>query len=178
VELARLAALGVRQITLHPNSQELDVADTTVARITAKCGELGLVVLFDSYNPMDPGQIGKLLALSMRQPKTRFVWAHMGCGGMRELLALAVLRRLDAPRNVWVDLSAIGTAFVDSPLEAELVWAMRQIGMDRVLFGSDWPIDAPAVAVRAVQRLGLTREEERQVLCTNATALLALPDAP
>jgi uncharacterized protein len=177
VELARLAKLGVRQIKLHPTSQELDVADPIVARITERCGALGLAVLFDAYNPLDPGQVGKLLRLSMTQPRTRFVFAHMAFSGFRELLAFGVLRKLEAPRNVWFDLSATAVTLADSPLRAELVWTMRQIGIDRVLFGSDWPVDDPAAAVRAVRRLGLTIDEQRKIFHDNLTKLLDTPVA-
>lgn len=172
VELARLAARGVREIKLHPNSQEFDVADPRVARMTARCGELGLVVLFDAYNPLDPAQMGKLLRLSMQQPKTQFIFAHMGYSGFRELLAFGVLRKLDAPRNVWFDVSAIAVALAESPMRPELVWTMRHIGMDRMLFGSDWPVDEPSVARHAIPRLRLTKDEQRQLLYENAVALL------
>lgn len=174
VELERLARHGVRQVKLHPNSQQFDVADPRVARVTGKAGELGMSVLFDAYNPLDPGQFGKLLALSMAQPRTRFVLAHMGFAGFRETMAFALLRKLGAPRNVWLDVSAIAVAYARSPLAAELVWTMRQVGIDRILFGSDWPVDTPGVARAAVRALGLTAAEERAVLHDNALSLLGL----
>jgi uncharacterized protein len=42
-ELARLKDRGVRQIKLHPNSQEFDVADPRVARITQRCGSTATI---------------------------------------------------------------------------------------------------------------------------------------
>lgn len=173
-ELERLAALGVKQIKLHPNAQSFDVADPAVARITARCGELGLTVLLDSYNPLDPAQVSKLVALAMSQPGTRFVLAHMTFSQFRETLVFAMLRRLKGSDNVWFDLSFTASVFADSPVEAELVWTMRQIGMDRILFGSDWPLEDPAVAIAAVRRLDLTPAEERQVFHDNVVALLDL----
>ena len=96
-ELDRLAAQGVRFIKLHPNSQEFDVADPAVARIAAHCGKLGMTVLFDSYDPFDPGQIGKFLKLTMSQPGTRFILAHMGYVRFRETMVWSLLRSV-APR--------------------------------------------------------------------------------
>jgi len=69
-------------------------------------------------------------------------------------------------------LSAIATSYVDSPLEMELVWTMRQVGISRILFGSDWPVDTPAIAVDAVRRLGLSVEEQQRVFFDNAKELL------
>jgi uncharacterized protein len=173
-ELERLAKLGVKQIKLHPNSQEFDVADPAVARVTARCGELGLAVLFDSYNPLDPGQLGKLLALSMKQPGTKFVLAHMGYSQFRETATYALLKKMGMPGNVWFDLSAIVVFYAGSPVQDELVWTMRQIGMDKIVFGSDWPIEAPANAVAAVRTLQLTPEEQKLVLHDNIAGLLQL----
>lgn len=178
-EIDRLAGLGVRQVKLHPNSQEFDVADPRVAAVVARCGERRLAVLMDSYNPMDPGQLGKLLALAMANPGTNFVFAHMGFSQFRETHAFALLRKLGLPRNVWFDLSATLVYFQGSPMQDELLWTMRRIGMDRMLFGSDWPVDAPGTALAAARALPLTADEQRLFFHDNAVALLRLdPVAP
>jgi uncharacterized protein len=173
-ELQRLAARGVRQIKLHPNSQEFDVASPAVAKITARCGELGMAVLLDSFNPLDPAQVGKLLALTMQQPRTNFVLAHMTFSDFRETMAFAKLRKLGLSKNVWFDVSAIAVTYAGSPVQPELVWTMRQIGMDRIIFGSDWPVDTPAAALAAVRGLKLTAAEQQLVLHDNVATLLAL----
>lgn len=173
-ELERVAVLGAKVVKLHPNTQNFDAADPAVAAVTQKCGTLGLVVLFDSYKPWDPGELGKLLLLSIRQPKTRFVLAHMGFSGFRDTVSFSVVGKLGLGGNVWFDISAIATTYVDSPLEAELVWTLRKLGIKQVLFGSDWPVDTPAAAADAVRRLGLTFEEQKLVLHDNAAELLGL----
>jgi predicted TIM-barrel fold metal-dependent hydrolase len=173
-ELERVARAGAKVVKLHPNTQAFDVSDPEVATIVQKCGELGLVVLFDSYKPWDPGEMGKLLLLSLQQPKTRFVLAHMGFSQFREVLSFALVNKLGMGGNVWFDVSALATTYVDSPLEAELVWTMRKIGIEKVLFGSDWPVDTPAVAAEAVRHLGLTPGEQKRVLHDNAAELLGL----
>jgi uncharacterized protein len=173
-ELERVARAGAKVVKLHPNTQSFDVSDPDVATVVQKCGELGLVVLFDSYKPWDPGELGKLLLLSLQQPKTRFILAHMGFSQFRETVSFSVVNKLGMGGNVWFDISAITTTYVDSPLEAELVWTLRKIDIRHVLFGSDWPVDTPAVAVDAVRRLGLTAEEQQRVLHDNAAELLGL----
>jgi predicted TIM-barrel fold metal-dependent hydrolase len=174
VELDRVAKLGVKVIKLHPNTQRFDVADPAVAKITAKCGELGMAVLFDSFNPLDTNELGKLLMLSLQQPKTNFIFAHMGFTQFRDTLTLTTLRKLGMGGNVWLDISAIGTAYAGSPVQPEFVWTLRQHGMDHVLMGSDWPVDTPAAAIAAVRALGLTAAEEKLVLHDNAAKLVGL----
>ena len=49
---------------------------------------------------------------------------------------------------------------------------LRKVGTDRVVFGSDYPVDDPLEAVRAVAELGFTDEEQAAILHDNAAALL------
>jgi uncharacterized protein len=113
-----------------------------------------------------------LLALSMKQPGTKFVFAHMGFTQFRETGVYALLKKMGMPSNVWFDISAIAVFYAGSPVQDELVWTMRQIGMDKILFGSDWPTEAPANALSAVRMLRLIPEEQRQVLHDNIAGLL------
>lgn len=174
-ELERVASLGAKMVKLHPNTQAFDVGDPAVATIAAACGRLGLVMLFDSYKPWDASQLGKFVLLSMGNPTAKFLLAHMGFSQFRETGTFAMLRKLGiGGDNVWFDISAIATTYAGSPLQAELVWTMRSIGIDHILFGSDWPVDTPAAALAAVRKLGLSAEEQKRVLHDNAATLLGL----
>lgn len=171
-ELDRVAKAGVRMIKLHPVSQEFDVASPGISSISHRCGELGMTILFDSFDPSDSAQVGKFVKLALGQPKTRFILAHMGFVRFREMLTFAELRKAGAANNVWFDLSAIGPAYVGSPVQAELVWTMRQIGMDRMIFGSDWPVHGPSESLAAIRKMGLTQRERRLVLHDNIAGLI------
>jgi uncharacterized protein len=171
-ELDRLAKLGARVVKLHPNTQNFDVSDPAVAAVVERCGSLGLIVLFDSFKPWDADQPGKFLQLAIQHQQTRMILAHMGYSQFRQFLAFGMLGKLGLQTNVWFDISAIATSFADSPLEAEFVWTLRQVGIQRVLFGSDWPVETPATAVDAVRRLGFNEQEEALVFYSNAAALL------
>lgn len=174
-ELERVAKLGAKLVKMHPNTQNFDVGDPAVAAIAAACGRLGLVMLFDSYKPWDPAEMGKFVVLAVSNPNAKFVLAHMGFALFRETITFATLRKLQGgDSNVWFDISAIATTYAGSPLQAEFVWTMRQLGTDHILFGSDWPFDTPADAIAAVRKLGLTTKEQQQVLHDNAVNLLGL----
>ena len=51
---------------------------------------------------------------------------------------------------------------------------IREEKFDRVLFGSDWPVDTPADAMAAVRSLGFTADEEQRIFYRNAAELLEL----
>jgi uncharacterized protein len=89
---------------------------------------------------------------------------------------MPLIRRLGMADNVWFDISAIAPTYADSPVQAELVWTMRKVGIDRILFGSDWPVYTPSEAITAVRHLGLTEIEQRKVFHDNAAQLLGVGD--
>jgi uncharacterized protein len=45
--------------------------------------------------------------------------------------------------------------------------------MDRMIFGSDWPLYSPAEALASTRKLGLNAAEQRQVFHDNIVGLLA-----
>ena len=132
-----------------------------------------MVLLFDAYSPFDADQTGKFLLLAARNPEARFILAHMGGPKFSEMLLFASAKKFSwYANNVWLELSVTAAQFADSPYEDELVFVCRSVGVDRVLFGSDYPVTTPAESLRAVRALGFTAEEERKILYENAMALL------
>jgi hypothetical protein len=116
--------------------------------------------------------------LALKNPKTQIVLAHMGGPGFHDMALFGLIRRFPYyQRNLWFDFSATAHFFVDSPHEEQLVWVARKIGTDRILFGSDWPVETPAHAVEDLQRLGFTEAEQRELFHTNALRLLGMEPA-
>jgi predicted TIM-barrel fold metal-dependent hydrolase len=79
-------------------------------------------------------------------------------------------------RNVWVDISVTAVMLAGSPFAEQFAWILRKVGIDRVVFGSDYPLDDPLTAVRAVAELGFSDEEQAAILYENANALLQVKD--
>ncbi|MCY1055655.1 amidohydrolase family protein [Nannocystis sp. SCPEA4] len=70
---------------------------------------------------------------------------------------------------------AVSELYARSPCKEQLVYVIRKIGVDRVLFGSDFPfVRTPTEAIDDVESLGLTADEERMIFYENAAALLQL----
>jgi predicted TIM-barrel fold metal-dependent hydrolase len=172
-EVDRVAAAGAAWLKLHPNLQEFDVADPAVAQVVRRAAERGLPVLFDAYSPWDANQPGKFVNLAMAVPESRLILAHAHGPGFPQLLFYDILARYPWwGRNVWIDISVTGALLAGSPFAEQLAWVLRQVGIDRIVFGSDYPVDDPLTAVRAVARLGFTDEEQAAILHDNAAALL------
>jgi predicted TIM-barrel fold metal-dependent hydrolase len=94
-------------------------------------------------------------------PEATIIMAH--CGGYYHPdQAIAVAERYD---NLMIDTSAI-------PYPEKLREAVRRLGPERVLFGSDGPGCNPALELKKVDLMGLNERERRLVLNENVLALL------
>ena len=60
----------------------------------------------------------------------------------------------------------------DSPIETEFVWTLRNVGIDHVLLGSDYPQLTLAKTLDALERLGLDENEKAKIRYANAHRLL------
>jgi predicted TIM-barrel fold metal-dependent hydrolase len=173
-EIDRVADAGALWLKLHPNTQSFDVADPAVAAVVTKAAERGLPVLFDAYSPWDANQPGKFVNLAMAVPEAKLILAHAHGPGFPQLLVYDIMARYPWwGRNVWIDISATGPMLAGGPFAEQFAWVMRKVGTDRVVFGSDYPLDEPLAAARAVAELGFTDEEQAAILHDNATALLS-----
>jgi predicted TIM-barrel fold metal-dependent hydrolase len=171
-ELSRVAARGVKVLKIHPHTQRFDASDPRVLALVKSAGTLGVVVLMDNANIL-PGDSEKLFNLAVQAPKTRFVFAHMGTMNFRFWNILALVRTADGffADNVYFDISGTVLLAAGSPIEAEFVWTLRNVGIDHVLMGSDYPQISLGKTVDALERLGLTADETRKILSGNARKL-------
>ena len=91
-----------------------------------------------------------------KYPKIRILMAHLtGCGrrGVQDIKDCS---------NVSIDTSG------SQPFDGYLEYALKELGADRVLYGSDYPCrDIPAQLGR-IQSVDLSPEVREKVLCSNA----------
>lgn len=172
MELQRVAARGVKILKIHPHTQKFDAADPRVLTLVKRAGDLGVVVLMDNAGIL-PGDNEKLFNLALQAPKTKFVFAHMGALNFRfwNILKLARTAEDLFANNIYFDISAIVTLAADSPIEAEFVWTMRNVGVDQLLLGSDYPQLSLPQTLHALDRLGLSESEKSKIRFDNARKL-------
>ena len=70
--------------------------------------------------------------------------------------------------NIHFDISATLVLVADSPIEDEFVWTLRNVGMENVMIGSDYPQMSLKQALDALDKLDLTEAEKRQIKWENA----------
>jgi hypothetical protein len=171
-ELARVADAGVRVLKLHPHTQRFDAADPRVEALVRRAGELGITVMFDNANIV-PGDSEKLFNLVAAVPSTRFVLAHAGGMNFRFWNVLPMTRTAESfgMANLYFDISATVLLVAGSPLAEEFAWTLRNVGIDRVLLGSDYPQLGLGPTAEALERLPLSDDEKAAIRYRNARAL-------
>jgi predicted TIM-barrel fold metal-dependent hydrolase len=121
-------------------------------------------------------------------PKIKFQMAHIGDPWMSEAIAVAAKNP-----NVYFDISAWEVAFKRVPfaLFQTLAEAKMTCGVEKILFGSDWPLFAPILSlkdwVEGIKTMKLpmpfkrmmgipefTEEEKKMILGGNAKKVLGL----
>ena len=174
-ELERVAGRGFKVLKLHPHTQKFDAADPRVLQLVQRAGELGVIVLFDNASIV-PDDCEKLFNLALNAPKTTFIFAHLGAMNFRFWNILKAARTAKGlfADNIYFDISATVVLVGDSPIQDEFVWTIRNVGIDHVLLGSDYPQYSFEQNASALAHLRLDESEKAKIRFENAQRLFRL----
>jgi len=170
---------GAKGLKLHPVSNRFYPHDRGLWSTYQKATELGLPILFHSgeaeaagYTQVDFARPANFEQVLQNFPGLTIILAHLGKGFLEESVALA--QKYD---NVFFDTSAIlsGSEIKGGFASGgEAVKLVRTIGVNRVLFGSDWPWFDPLLAIQQIESLGFSEEEKLRILALNAAGIFRL----
>ena len=173
--LEQMRRRGARGVKIHPVEQRFAAADPRMLPIYQTCVELDLTVLAHSGPSRDGRDLASPRAFARviaSVPALRLVLAHLGGAAWRQAAEFAA-----AHPQVLFDLSEIiaWTGAPRAPTVAELVRLVRDIGVERVLFGSDFPWYDPGDTAERVRGLrGLSTGECAAIMGENAVRALSL----
>jgi predicted TIM-barrel fold metal-dependent hydrolase len=109
-----------------------------------------------------------------RFPEVRLILAHIGCGHDGDLSHQVRAIQRSRHGNVYADTSS-ARSIVPGLIE----WAVREVGVEKVLFGTDTPLYHTAMQRARIEHAELTDADKRRILRDNAIALFGLTgDAP
>ena len=155
--ISELRFVGLK---LHPVTTIAHPADESSLRLIRAAARLGAPTMIHCGD--DPFCTPlELEQAAIRVPEATIVFGHMGAYFHSED-ALAVAERCE---NVMLETSAC-------PYPERIGEAVRRVGAERVIFGSDGPGCPPAIELDKVRRAGLTPAELRKVLYENQRALM------
>jgi hypothetical protein len=160
-KIRQLKLKGVKGIKVHPNMALFTPNDKLAWAFYEECAQLELPVLAhcglvgkESADPTKTmgytglhADIKNFVEPIMAFPGLRFVLCHSG--GLQNDLAIDLARK---NKNVWLDIQGQGVENIRNMI--------RQVGPERLMFGSDWPFFAIA---SLLARLLLATEKDRTV---------------
>ena len=170
---AGLSGIGELNPPAQGYAYENDTLDKAL-ELAAKCGKAVNFHVTDPTTRDYPGKIEtpfeSLFSMAQRHPNTTFVFAHLA--GM---MNLPRLKQLD---NVYLDTAATPLLYNDSIYQK----AIDQIGADRILFGTDYPLrtfpkrqSKPDFSshLNALRACGLDPDELERILRKNCSKILS-----
>ena len=166
---------GAKGIKLHPASQSQFPNHHSLWPIYQTAMELGIPIVFHSGRSegsaieyAEPRYFAEVLESF---PKLTLVLAHLGNNFFDQSTALA-----GKYRNVQFDCCAIVNYSVNEGglSDPDFTALIKNIGTERVMFGSDYPWLDPGVGIKRIMNLNLTEQEKRQLLGENAIRIYHL----
>jgi len=176
-ELDACVKAGARGIKFHCSTQRSYPTDTGLWAVYKRAEELNLAVVFHSgWHPLgchlsDYARPARFEGIARSFPRLHVVLAHIGLGWQEEAVALA-----RAYPNVFFDSCLVITGTWDPPplSDAEIVSLLRLVGLDRVMFASDWPLCSPLKERQRAESLPLSETERRLLFYENAQRILRI----
>lgn len=160
--------VGVRVV---PWLWDLPPNDRRYYPIYAACIDLGVpfCLQIGHTGPLMRSETGRpipyLEDVLLDFPELKIVGGHVGFPWIDELISLTI----KFP-NFFVDTSA----YAVHRLPTSFVSYMKELGSDRVMFGTNWPMLSPLQCLRQLDKLELTQQQEDAFLFENARRVFNL----
>ena len=165
-EAKRIKAGGLHGVKLHPDIQQFLSDSDEAVRMFRILAEHGLPVLVHTgdmrYPYSQPERIARVLD---QVPDLKIICAHLGGWSVWT----EAWRVLAGRPNVWVDTCS--SLYALEPDKAAEV--IRHYGVDRVFFGTDYPMWKPEQEVERFLQLPLTEREQEMIAHENFENFLA-----
>lgn len=160
-----IISAGFRGIKIHPEFQNIRIDAPDVLDMLAPFeGRLPVLIHAGDYR-MDHSSPERIKHVVRALPNLTLVCAHLGGWTVWEEAAAQL-----TGENIWVDTSS--ALFALTPERAAEI--IREYNVDRVVFGSDFPMWSPVSEMQRFNRLPLTDEERKKILWTNHLKLFGL----
>ncbi len=165
-DVEHLISLGLRGVKLHPDIQRFKIDDYRCLKIYELCeGRLPILMHTGDYryDYSNPNRLAPVLDIYR---DLTVIGAHLGGWSVWD----EAIRLLAGRPNLYVDCSSISRWL--SPAKARDY--ILRYGVDRVLFGTDYPMWEPEGELEYFFSLGFSDEEMRKMLSENAKNLFGI----
>lgn len=162
-DVEEIISLGLKGVKLHPDIQKVRIDDERMLGIYDLCrGRLPILIHTGDYR-YDFSNPNRMLPVLEKYPDLTVIGAHFGGWSIWE----EATQKLCKYRNFYVDCSS--SLYAISPEKAkELIMAY---GVERVLFGTDYPLWEIQDEIDRFMKIDLTDEQREDIFFNNAVRL-------
>lgn len=165
-DVNEIIALGLKGVKIHPDIQKVKLDDYRMLRMYELC-EGRLPILFHTGdNRYDYSNPNRMIPILDTYKNLTVIGAHFGGWSIWE----DARKNYAGRENFYVDCSS--SLYAIKPETAcELI---HIYGVDRVLFGTDYPLWTPESEIERFMQLDLTNSEREDILYNNAAKLFGI----
>ena len=162
-DVQEILSLGLKGVKLHPDIQKVALDDPRLHKMYKLCEGKLPMLLHTGDHRYDFSNPNRMIPILEQYPKLTVIGAHFGGWSIWEE-ATEKLKNYD---NFLVDCSS--SLYAITPQKAkELIYAY---GVERVLFGTDYPLWSPEEELDRFMKVDLTDKEREDIFYTNAAKL-------
>ena len=156
---------GCKGLKLHPVVDNYSLQSPMLEPLIETAADLGIpIMIHTGWRPK--GSVEDVGRLAKKYPDAKFVAAHMKeeYGVNKRLSHIRVASQND---NVWLE-----TSYAEHP--RRIAEAVKQIGSERLLFGSDYPFGSTDISwdMTKITCANISDKDKRKILQENALDLL------
>lgn len=164
-ELERIKTLNLKGIKLHADFQRFDIDDPRAENIYRNVDETLPILFHAGDNRFDYSSPERLAKMAKKYSKITCIAAHFG--GYCRWSDIDVYDGLD---NVYFDTSS--SLFKLPDLMAKDI--LKHLGIEKFMFGCDFPMWTHKEELERFLKLGLTSQQNEDILYNNAIRILNL----
>jgi predicted TIM-barrel fold metal-dependent hydrolase len=155
----------IHGLKLHPSCDKIRVTDARAKPFLVFARDEGLAVMVHCGRWQEMSSYRFALEVAARYPEVRFVLSHMG--GDTPELVMGTIEGITGGGliNVYLGIEGVREYWA-------IEKAVEEVGADRVVFGSDFPLGHPLMYMGLVDALNITSEQRDLIMGLNSLRLV------
>jgi predicted TIM-barrel fold metal-dependent hydrolase len=165
LDYARRNLGKIHGLKVHPSCDKIRITDARTKPLLALAQDEGLPVMVHCGRWQEMSSYRFALEAAARHPAVRFVLSHMG-GDTPELEMATIDGVVEgALDNVFLGIEGVREYWA-------VQRAVDELGAEKVVFGSDFPLGHPRMYMGLVEALKITQEQKALIMGGNALRLV------
>ena len=165
-DVNEIIALGLKGVKMHPDIQRVALDDPRMHEIYRLCEGRLPILLHTGDCRYDYSNPNRMLPILDKYPNLTVIGAHFGGWSIWE----DATEKFKGYKNFLVDCSSSLYA-ISAEKAKELIMAY---GVERVLFGTDYPLWTPESEMERFMRIDLADAEREDILYNNSARLFSI----